>query len=279
MSKPLAVGVRIHYRAHTKDNLEGVGYLNYDGVTNDVIEAGTLYARIKFNVFKKDHIRVIPVSVFDPDKGLIVANDLAKKLDKLKLRVDNLNAKVDSLIPRVTKLENLLSNDGPDSDGDGVPDVRDLSPNTPPNTPVDFWGRPLAIQSITTTQVPVNSTNIVAADVSKNRINWDDIPAVYFDFDRIELDNEALITISKISAKMKADPSLCVEVRGYCDYMGNNPYNNLLSQRRSDRVKAEMVKIWGIPFDRIISNGKGKVIEPKIKYRPNRRCDFFFGKL
>ncbi len=279
MSKPLAVGVRIHYRAHTKDNLEGVGYLNYDGVTNDVIEAGTLYARIKFNVFKKDHIRVIPVSVFDPDKGLIVANDLAKKLDKLKLRVDNLNAKVDSLIPRVSKLENLLSNDGPDSDGDGVPDVRDLSPNTPPNTPVDFWGRPLAIQSITTTQVPVNSTNIVAADVSKNRINWDDIPAVYFDFDRIELDNEALITISKISAKMKADPSLCVEVRGYCDYMGNNPYNNLLSQRRSDRVKAEMVKIWGIPFDRIISNGKGKVIEPKIKYRPNRRCDFFFGKL
>ncbi len=279
MSKPLAVGVRIHYRAHTKDNLEGVGYLNYDGVTNDVIEAGTLYARIKFNVFKKDHIRVIPVSVFDPDKGLVVANDLAKKLDKLKLRVDNLNAKVDSLIPRVEKLENILSNDGPDSDGDGVPDVRDLSPNTPPNTPVDFWGRPLAIQSITTTQVPVNSTNIVAADVSKNRINWDDIPAVYFDFDRIDLDNDALVTISKISAKMKADPSLCVEVRGYCDYMGNNPYNNLLSQRRSDRVKAEMVKIWGIPFDRIISNGKGKVIEPKIKYRPNRRCDFFFGKL
>ena len=279
MSKPLAVGVRIHYRAHTKDNLEGVGYLNYDGVTNDVIEAGTLYARIKFNVFKKDHIRVIPVSVFDPDKGLVVANDLAKKLDKLKLRVDNLNAKVDSLIPRVEKLENILSNDGPDSDGDGVPDVRDLSPNTPPNTPVDFWGRPLAIQSITTTQVPVNSTNIVAADVSKNRINWDDIPAVYFDFDRTDLDNDALVTISKISAKMKADPSLCVEVRGYCDYMGNNPYNNLLSQRRSDRVKAEMVKIWGIPFDRIISNGKGKVIEPKIKYRPNRRCDFFFGKL
>ena len=78
---------------------------------------------------------------------------------------------------------------------------------------------------------------------------------------------------------MKTDQSLCVEVRGYCDYMGNNPYNNLLSQRRSDRVKAEMVKIWGIPADRIIANGKGKVLEPKIKYRPNRRCDFFFGKL
>ena len=205
---------------------------------------------------------------------------MAGKLDKLRKRVDNLNAKVDSLVPRVTKLESMMANDGPDSDGDGVPDIRDLSPNTPPNTPVDFWGRPLAIQSVPTTQmVPKNSTNIVPADVSRSIINWDDIPAVYFDFDRIDLDNTALITISKIAAKMKADPSLCVEVRGYCDYMGNNPYNNLLSQRRSDRVKAEMVKIWGIPFDRIISNGKGKVLEPKIKYRPNRRCDFFFGKL
>lgn len=279
-SKPLAAGVRVHYRAHTKDNLEGVGYLNYDGVTNDVIEAGTVYLRFKFNVFKHDHIRLIPNSVFDPDKGLIVANDLEKKLEKLRKRVDVINARVDSLVPRVEKLESMLSNDGPDADADGVPDVRDLSPNTPPNTPVDFWGRPLAIPAMnTTTVIPQNSNNVVAADVTKSRINWDDIPAVYFDFDRIDLDNEALITISKISAKMKADPSLCVEVRGYCDYMGNNPYNNLLSQRRSDRVKAEMVKIWGIPANRIIANGKGKVIEPKIKYRPNRRCDFFFGKL
>jgi outer membrane protein OmpA-like peptidoglycan-associated protein len=114
---------------------------------------------------------------------------------------------------------------------------------------------------------------------SKTRMNWDDIPAVYFDFDRIDLDDNSLITISKIAAKMKADPNLYVEVRGYCDYMGNNPYNNLLSQRRSDRVKKELVNIWGIPFDHIISNGKGKALEPKIKYRPNRRCDFFFGKL
>ena len=280
MSKPLAIGARIHYRAHTKDNLEGVQYLNFDGVTNDVIEAVTLYARFKFNVFKKDHIRLIPNSVFDPDKGLIAANELAKKVDKLIKRVDILNARVDSLVPRVTRLENMMANDGPDSDGDGVPDVRDLAPNTPPNTPVDFWGRPLAVQAVTAAApIPKNATNIVASDVSKSRISWDDIPAVYFDFDKIDLDNEALETISKIAFKMKSDQTLNVEVRGYCDYIGNNPYNNHLSQRRSDRVKAELVKIWGISATRIIANGKGKNLEPKIRYRPNRRCDFFFGKL
>ncbi len=270
-SKPLAIGAKIHYRAYTKDNLEGVTYLNWDGVTNDYIAAGTLYLRYKFNSFNKDHLRNIKWDEYQPDQGLIYAKELGKKFDKLNNKVDTIAKKVNDLIPRVAKLESLLSNDGPDSDGDGVPDVRDKDPHTPPNTPVDFWGRPLAISS--------NNVTTAKGTPSKNTVNWEDIPAVYFDFDRIDLDNDALITISKIANRMKADPNLYVEVRGYCDYLGNNPYNNLLSQRRSDRVKKELVNIWGIPFDHIISNGKGKALEPKIKYRPNRRCDFFFGKL
>jgi len=262
-SKPLSIGAKIHYRAYTKDNLEGVTYLNWDGVTNDYIAAGSLFLRYKFNAKKKNHLRNIGWNVYQPDEGLIFAKNLEKKFDKLKGKVDSIGNKVDSLMPRVARLENILSNEGPDSDGDGVPDVRDLEPNTPPNTPVDFWGRTL--------KIPANNTTTTVVG--------EDIPAVYFDFDRIDLDDNALIAISKIAVKMKADPSLYVEVRGYCDYAGNNPYNNLLSQRRSDRVKAELVKVWKIPFDHIISNGKGKVIEPRVKYRPNRRCDFFFGKL
>lgn len=43
-------------------------------------------------------------------------------------------------------------------------------------------------------------------------------------------------------------------------------------------MKAGLVKIWKIPADHIIANGKGKIIEPRIRYRPNRRCDFFFDK-
>lgn len=101
---------------------------------------------------------------------------------------------------------------------------------------------------------------------------------MFFDFDKIGFDNDALETIRKVSAKMKADPSLIVEVRGYCDFMGKNQYNEKLSQRRSNRVKVEMMKVWKISGERIIANGKGKIIEPQTKYRPNRRCDFFFSK-
>ena len=296
-SKPLAIGAKVHYRAYTKDNLEGVTHLNWDGVTNDYIAAGTIYLRYKFASIRRNHLRNILFDVYDPDKGLLLAKDLEGKLNKLKNRVDTIGAKVDSLIPRVARLESLLSNDGPDADGDGVPDVRDKEMNTPPNTPVDFWGKALLINPYSagnpyapTTGGNANSTtNTIGGayvgggnkpDAKHNAIYIpDDVPAVYFDFDQIELDDAALISISKVAAKMKSDPTLYVEVRGYCDYLGNNPYNNLLSQRRSDRVKAELVKVWGVPFDHIISNGKGKVIEPRVRYKPNRRCDFFYGRL
>jgi len=298
-SKPLAIGLKGHYRAYTKDNLEGSTYLNWDGVTNDYVAAGTLYLRYKFNASNKDHLRNILKDVYEPDKGLLLAQELEAKLNKLNSKVDTIGNKVDDLIPRVARLENILSNDGPDADGDGVPDVRDKEKNTPPNTPVDFWGKTLIISNYSAgnpyAPIPGNSpaydsTNrqTVSTNINDNNKQGgkhkaiyipDDVPAVYFDFDQIDLDDAALITISKVASKMKADPTLYVEVRGYCDYLGNNPYNNLLSQRRSDRVKAELMKIWGIPFDHIISNGKGKVIEPRYKYKPNRRCDFFYGRL
>ncbi|HLP05559.1 MAG TPA: OmpA family protein, partial [Paludibacter sp.] len=266
-SKPLAAGAKVHYRSYSKDNLEGVRHLNWDGVTNDYIAAVSLFLRLKFDAIKKDHLRNIAWDVYEPDKGLLLAQKLEKKLGDLDDKVKDIDAKIDSLTPRVEKLEKILSNDGPDTDGDGVPDVRDMDPNTPENTPVDFWGK--TINYIVNTGPDGKAVGSLT----------DEIPSVYFDFDQIDLDNEALASIFKVAMKLKADPSLYVEIRGYCDYIGNNPYNNLLAQRRTDRVKAELVKVFVIPADHIISNGKGKIIEPRMKYRPNRRCDFFFGKI
>lgn len=276
ISRPFAVGAKVHYRAFTKDNLEGATYLNFDGVTNDFVAAGTLYLRFKLNALRKDHLRNIKMEDYAPDKGVKLAQQLDDRLKKLEKKVDGIGAKVDSLVPRVARLEQLLSNDGPDSDGDGVPDVRDKDNTTKPNTPVDFWGKeiPLGMYNAGTGYVANGS-----GAGRKSLYVPDENPSLYFDFDQITLDDNALITISKVATQMRKDPTLFVEVRGYCDYSGNNPYNNLLSQRRSDRVKEELVKVWGIPADHIISNGKGKVIEPRVKYRPNRRCDFYFGRL
>lgn len=269
ISKKYALGGKIHYRAYNKDNMEGDPRYNYKGVTNDFIGSGMIYLRYKFNNSKKrDHRRNINMNQFDPPCCAEIDDDKVKteaKLDSImrlfKTQMDEQNNKIDSLT-------NLLAENGPDNDEDGVPNVRDKEPLTPLNTPVDFWGKTILTPQIVT-QLIVKQDTIAKID---------DMPAVFFDFDKTGLDDDALEAIRKVSAKMKADPTLIVEVRGYCDAMGNIPYNENLSQRRSNKVKAEMMKVWGIPGNRIIANGKGKVFEPQTKYRPNRRCDFFFSK-
>jgi len=277
LSNQLALGVRAHYRAYMSDNIEGAPQLNFKGSTNDYISAFTLSVRYKLNATSKSHLRNIGMREYEPDEAIALINATNDKVSKLGAALTKLEKKVDNQGRRIDSIKIFLSNDGADSDGDGVPDQRDRGGNTPPNTAVDFWGIPL----------PANNNINVTQNANKKTINnteaqfgngSDFTPAVYFDFDRIELDDDALEVIGKIAEKLLDDNNLMVEVRGYCDYVGKNPYNEKLSIRRSDRVKSELVRMWKIDPDRIITNGKGRIIEPRAQYRPNRRCDLFLSK-
>jgi len=68
-----------------------------------------------------------------------LARQAIRKVDSLKPRVDDLENKVKDLEPRVKALENNMDNLR-DSDGDGVPDIRDREPNTPQGVPVNQFG-------------------------------------------------------------------------------------------------------------------------------------------
>jgi len=292
MSKSLALGLRIHYRAYMTDNLEGAPYLNWKGSTNDYISAINLSVRYKIGATSKNHLRNMTMKEYEPNELADMVKATADKVNKLGVALTKLEKKVDNQGRRIDSMQVFFSNDGKDSDGDGVPDQRDRSPNTPPNTAVDFWGVPIPVNNnvnnVTQTTNKQYTTQTGKAQTGKNlagtnqsdivQHGWDDIPTVYFEFDRLDLDNDALETIGKVAAKLDTDKGLLVEVRGYCDFVGNNPYNEKLSLRRAERVKAEMVKMWNISPDRIIVNGKGKILEPRVKYRPNRRCDLFFSR-
>jgi len=277
LSKPLALGGKVQYRAYNKDNLEGYGSALYKGVTNDFVAAATVYVRYKFGAIKNDHVRNIKMLDYLPDYGLTLAKkateDIAKlktRVDTLDKRVDTLDKKVNNLIPRVERVEKWIDNKGEDSDNDGVIDDRDLEPNTPPNTPVDFYGRALKLDSIA---VKGNNNN-QKMPVDVNGASG----SVYFDFDRIDLDDVADVAIASVAKKMGDDPTLMVEIRGYCDKAGDVNYNMRLSQRRADKVRNQLIKVWGINPLRIIANGKGVMPNSPYKYRLNRRCDFFFNK-
>jgi OmpA-OmpF porin, OOP family len=274
--KQLSIGGRIHYRANTRDNLEGVTKLNFKGVTNDYIAATTIYIRYKFGTKSKSHLRDLTWQEYEPAPGLIEAREA-------KDQVANLNSKVEAIGNRLNKLETkmnsyekviqnfqvFMSNDGPDSDKDGVPDVRDKEPNTPSNAEVDFWGQSIRSGAASSRPTTVRSSSSIILE---------EVPSVYFDFDRADLDDHALETIRKVALKLQSDSTIFVEVRGYCDYSGRDNYNRKLSNKRAERVKQELVRIWKIDPRRINANGNGRIVNPPIIYRPNRRCDFYFNK-
>ena len=274
ISKSLALGTKIQYRTYNKDNMDG---RNYWGVTNDYIGLGTLQLRWKINAKNRDHVRNINMDQYnnvdlnlnnDIDAMQNKINALQKEIDDLKPNMNklmNMQPAVDNIPDmkkRITDLENrpvapvapvLTPEVDTDGDHDGVPDNRDQEPNTPANTAVDFWGKSIKAYNI-------------------------DESGVYFDFDKSDIDAAGFKAIKMAADKLKADPSLVVEVRGFADYVGTPEYNTKLSQRRADTVKNELVAKYNIDPARIIANGKGRLLEPKKEFRGNRRCTFFYDK-
>lgn len=299
LTPSLSIGAKVQYRSHNQDSIEAAE--QYSGVTNDFISMGTVLLRWKFNANNsKKHTRNINTTTFCPDEAILPARRAQAKADSLQKVVNKLQNEINELKPQLDKidaLENKLNevqkiaenagsrtvhipqpeqqsnnttntnngkpktdfaavgrNSNADSDGDGVPDHRDKEPQTPANTPVDFWGR----------------------TISNSKTNG--FASVYFDFDRTDLDADALKTIEAVAEKLNENPEVMVEVRGYADYVGNENYNKDLSLRRADKVKNELINKFNINPLRIISNGKGIVLEPKSAYRLNRRCNFFFSE-
>lgn len=271
VSKSFAIGAKIQYRSYNKDNVDG---RNFRGVTNDFLEMATLQLRYKFNAINKNHTRNINLDEFegtgvDSIKPKLAAvqnkvDSLQKDLAAIKPVVHKNDSIIQDKLPllnelpnlthRVQRLEDIICPDGPDTDGDGVPDCRDKEANTPANTPVDFWGRHISL--------------------------YDPGAAIYFDFDKTNLDSEAERAINYCADKMKSDPNLLVEVRGFTDNMGTNSYNENLSQRRADVVKNELVSVYGIDPSRIIANGKGKYNpeDKTIPFRPYRTCMLLYSQ-
>lgn len=251
LNKKYCLGLNLRYFYTNTDQMESIERC----IHTDLWENVSISLRYKFVTKENKHFRD-EVFDFKTEPSLVIYNQLQQDVTNLNVRLDGIDSKLQNLGERLVVVEDVLSNEGPDTDKDGVPDVRDLEPNTPQGTPVDFWGRGLSVKTI---QV-------------------EELLSVYFDFDSIEFDKVAQITLIKIAEKMRNDASLMLEIRGYTDNPGNNTYNQRLSQRRADRVKEELVKVYGIPQNRMVANGKGKISNPPMKNLMNRRCDFFFSK-
>ncbi|GAB4185210.1 MAG: OmpA family protein [Thalassobaculales bacterium] len=103
---------------------------------------------------------------------------------------------------------------------------------------------------------------------------------VFFDFDKSDLTVEARGIINTAANNAKAGRVTRIELTGHTDRAGSNAYNQRLSQRRADAVKAELQRL-GIAANQIVTFAKGETspLVPTadgVREPQNRRVEIVF---
>lgn len=83
------------------------------------------------------------------------------------------------------------------------------------------------------------------------------IADVLFDFDKYELKPGAREKMAKVSGILLAYPGLKIELEGHTDSVGSDEYNQVLSERRANSVRAYLIG-QGVPPDTVSAVGLGK---------------------
>jgi adhesin transport system outer membrane protein len=122
-----------------------------------------------------------------------------------------------------------------DGDGDGVDDLNDLCPGTPPGTPVDAAG--CAYKQV-----------VVLKDVN-------------FAFNSTVLTEDSKTILDNASRILRANPAVKVEIAGHTDNVGSPEYNIKLSQGRAASV-VNYLASTGVATDRMTPKGYG-LTQPK----------------
>ncbi len=81
---------------------------------------------------------------------------------------------------------------------------------------------------------------------------------IYFEFDKARIQPESKPTLDRAIKILDDNPSIDVMIEGHTDWIGSESYNQQLSQRRADAVKAYLVREGGIDAGRITTIGKGE---------------------
>ncbi len=88
---------------------------------------------------------------------------------------------------------------------------------------------------------------------------------VFYEFDKADLTEDSREALDRLTALLKENPNVTIELSAHCDYRGNDAYNERLSQRRAESVVRYLTE-HGIAADRLTPKGYGEKL-PKIVNR------------
>lgn len=80
---------------------------------------------------------------------------------------------------------------------------------------------------------------------------------VFYEFDKADLTEDSREALDRLTALLKENPNITIELGAHCDYRGNDVYNERLSQRRAESVVRYLTE-HGIQPDRLSAKGYGK---------------------
>ncbi|MBT8421616.1 MAG: OmpA family protein [Gammaproteobacteria bacterium] len=148
-----------------------------------------------------------------------------------------------------------------DSDGDGVIDERDRCPNTPAGASVDANGCELDSDGDgvvdSKDQCPGTPAGTEVDEVGCAAVTVINLEGVNFSSNSADLLDGAEERLDEQAAKLAANPDITIEVAGHTDSDGDAGYNQTLSKRRADTVRAYLIG-KGVGADRITSAGYGE---------------------
>jgi outer membrane protein OmpA-like peptidoglycan-associated protein len=115
------------------------------------------------------------------------------------------------------------------------------------------------------------------AQVTPQEIKIDLSADVLFDFDKAELKPAAEQQLNHLLTVVKSKPSAAVAIEGHTDVRGDAAYNQELSQRRAEAVRAWLVA-HGAAGDRLTASGAGEARpvrtgDTESDHQANRRVE------
>ncbi len=184
--------------------------------------------------------------------------------------------------PKKTE-EKIVPVDILDSDGDGVPDIKDLCADTPRGVKVDERGCPLDSDmdgvpdykdrcadtprgvKVDERGCPLDSDMDGVPDyldkcpgtprcATVNKEGCWIIKNVHFDFDKWDIKPQYYRNLDEVVNCIKEHPNIKIEIHGHTDNIGTEGYNQKLSERRANEVMQYFVK-KGITKDRLTTQG------------------------
>ena len=100
------------------------------------------------------------------------------------------------------------------------------------------------------------------------------IENIFYEFDKANLTEESTKALNELIKMLNDNPNVTIELSAHCDYIGNDKYNEGLSQRRAESVVKYLIA-KGIDKERLTAKGYGKSQPKVINKRLAKRLPFF----